>query len=167
MAQNSWPWENIDTTETQFSQWARNIGEGISPGVLDDLEPFGDSSGLIVKVRAGAAIVRGHYYRSTALESVPVAAPDLVNPRIDNLVLELDPVENSILLKMVAGTPAPSPEPPALVQTDSAIYQQLLAEVTVSAAATTISAADVKNKSQMISKGGESTLSNTFLLMGA
>jgi hypothetical protein len=168
MAQSSWPFENIDTTETQFSQWARNIGEGIRKGAGDELEPFADSSGLNMKVRSGESMVRGHYYKSTGLETLVISTPDLANPRIDNVVLELDPIANTILLKVIAGTPASSPAPPDLVQTDSLIWQQLIAEVSVSAGATTITSGNVSNKRTFLaSGGGESTLSNTFLLMGA
>ena len=43
MAQTSFPFESIDTSETQFSQWARNIGEGVRAGAGSELLPFGDS----------------------------------------------------------------------------------------------------------------------------
>jgi hypothetical protein len=143
MAQSSWPFENIDTTETQFSQWARNIGEGVKPDTADELEPFADSSGLNVKVRAGESLVRGHYYRSTATETLTITTADETNPRIDAVVLELDPTANSIILKVIAGTPASSPVAPTLTQTDGGVYQQLLAHVAVAAGAVSIAAGNV------------------------
>jgi hypothetical protein len=143
MAQSSWPFENIDTTETQFSQWARNIGEGVRPNTADELEPFGDNSGLNVKVRAGESLVRGHYYKSTAVETLTITAADPTNPRIDAVVLELDPTANTIVLKVLAGTPASSPVAPTLTQTDGGVFQQLLAYVDVAANVFTIEAGDV------------------------
>ena len=143
MAQSSWPFENIDTSETQFSQWARNIGEGVKTGALNELEVFADSTGMQVKVKSGQALVRGHYYQSTAQETLTVTAADLTNPRIDLVVLELDPSANSIVLKVIAGSPAPVPAPQPLVQTDAGVYQVKLAEVLVDAAATTIAAGKV------------------------
>jgi hypothetical protein len=143
MAQSSWPFENIDTTETQFSQWARNIGEGVRVGVADDLEPFADNSGMNVKVRAGEALVRGHYYKSTAVETLTVTAADPTNPRVDLVVLELDPIANSIILKVIAGTPASSPVAPTPVQTDAAVYQQVIATVAVAVGVFSIESADV------------------------
>jgi hypothetical protein len=143
MAQTSFPFENLDTSETQFSQWARNIGEGVRPGSGGELLVSGDGSGMNVKVAAGQSLVRGHYYVSTAIETLIISASDLTNPRIDNVVLELDPAANTILLKVVAGTPAGSPSAPSLVQTDSGIYQQLLATVAVAASATVISSGNV------------------------
>ncbi len=143
MAQTSFPFENIDTSETQFSQWARNIGEGVKSGTLDELEVFGDSSGMQVKVKAGQAMVRGHYYTNTAEEILTITTANVSNPRIDNVILELDPSANSIVLKVVAGTPATSPTAPSLVQTDGGVYQIKLAQVAVAAGATTISAGNV------------------------
>jgi len=140
MAQTSWPFENIDTSETQFSQWARNIGEGIKTGALNELEVFADSSGMQVKAKSGQAMVRGHYYSNTAEESLAIAASDPTNNRIDNVVLELDPSANTIVLKVVTGTPAASPTAPTLTQTDAGIYQIKLAEVLVEATVTTIAA---------------------------
>lgn len=143
MAQTSWPFENIDTSETQFSQWARNIGEGVKTGSLNELEVYADSSGMQVKAKSGQAMVRGHYYNSSAEEALVITASDATNSRIDNVVLELDPSANTITLKVVAGTPAPSPVAPSLTQTDAGIYQIKLAEVLVAATVTTINAGDV------------------------
>jgi hypothetical protein len=58
MAQSSWPFENVDTSETQFSQWARNIGEGVRPDALNELEVYADSTGMQVKAKSGQAMVR-------------------------------------------------------------------------------------------------------------
>lgn len=144
MAITSFPWENIDTTETQFSQWARNIGEGVkgSSGT-NELKPFGDSSGMNVKVYAGQAMVRGHYFVSTATETLTVTTSNPTNPRIDAVVLELDPAANSIVLKVIAGTPAATPVAPTLTQTDAGIYQQLLGTVAVAAGTGLITAGNV------------------------
>ena len=95
MAQTSWPFENIDTSETQFSQWARNIGEGVKQNALNELEPFADSTGMRVKVKSGQALIRGHYYQSSVEEVIAVTASDPTNPRIDILILELDPSANN------------------------------------------------------------------------
>ena len=143
MAQSSWPFENIDTSETQFSQWARNIGEGVKTGALNELEVFADSTGMQVKVRSGQAMVRGHYYQSTAQETLTVTAADLTNPRMDTVIIELDPSANSIVLKVIAGSPAAVPSPEPLVQTDAGVYQFKLAEVLIDASATTIAAGKV------------------------
>jgi len=151
MAQTSWPFETVDTTETQFSQWARHIGEGVN-GVPAStyLEPYADSTGMQVKVKAGQAIVRGHYYSSTATEGLAIATADATNPRIDAIVLELNPTANTITSKIVTGTPASSPVLPTLTQTDSGIYQLLLGSVLVTAADTGISADQVTDSRNFV-----------------
>lgn len=155
MAQTSWPFENIDTSETQFSQWARNIGEGIKTGSLNELEVFADSSGMQVKAKSGQAMVRGHYYSNTAEETLTIAASDPTNNRIDNVVLELDPSANTIVLKVVTGTPAASPTAPTLTQTDAGIYQIKLAEVLVDATITTIAADKVTDSRAFMATAAE------------
>jgi len=145
MTQTSWPFENIDTSETQFSQWARNIGEGVKRNSLDELEPFADSSGMQIRVSAGQAIVRGHYYQNSAEATLSISASDPTNPRIDVVVLELDPSANSIILKVLPGTPASSPTAPSIIQTDGGVYQQKIAEVAVGANVFTIAPEDVSD----------------------
>lgn len=146
MAQTAWPFENIDTSETQFSQWARNIGEGVVDGKGFELEPYADSSGMVVKVKTGQALVRGHYYDNSTEVSLNIATADLSNPRIDRVVLRLDPTANTCVLAVLQGTPAASPSAPALTQTDSAVYELLIADVTVPAAAVVIQPGDVSDQ---------------------
>jgi hypothetical protein len=165
MAQTSWPFENIDTTETQFSKWARHIGEGVNGGPDDTkLKPFGDDSGLQVRIASGEAMVRGHYYLSTAQETLTLDTAG-TDTRVDAIVLELDPASNKIELKIVQGTAVPSsPVPPTLTQTDAGIYQLLLGLVTIPASASSILAADVTDRRTFLS--AQPALS-PFLLMGA
>lgn len=169
MAQTSWPFENVDTSETQFSQWARNIGEGIKSGSLNELEVFADSTGMQVKVKSGQAMVRGHYYQNSAEETIAVTTADPSNPRIDIVILELDPSANSIVLKVTAGTPGATPSAPSLVQTDGGVYQLQLAEVLVGAGVTTIAADKITDSRTYLGTGGglSDAKPQTFLLMGA
>lgn len=144
MAQTSWPFEDQNTTEVQYSDLFRRIQ---SSGVAGDpsgseLKPFGDSSGMVVKVPAGFAIVRGHAYFSSATENLTVSN-SASNPRIDLVVLELNPTANTIILKMVNGTAAATPVAPSPTQTTDALFQLPLAEVLVPASATTIAAGNV------------------------
>ncbi|BAU99610.1 tail fiber domain-containing protein [Aurantimicrobium minutum] len=154
MTQSSWPFEGVDTTETQYSRLLRNIGQGVN-GVPGDnnLMVYADSSGMNVKVKVAGglsqAIVRGHMYQSTAEETLVISAA-ASSPRIDSIVLRLDPSANSIVLAVIAGTPAASPSAPSLTQTDTAIYELLLANVAVGASVTTISAGNVTDKRTFI-----------------
>jgi hypothetical protein len=131
MAQSSYPFENIDVSETQFSRWARNFQETGIKGqpAGPELLVTGDDSGLQVRVAAGQAFVRGHYYENTAQASVSLPSAG-EQTRIDAIVLELSPVGNYVELRAVLGDPVnSSPVPPALTQTDAGIFQMLLAYV--------------------------------------
>lgn len=135
MAQSSFPFENIDTSETQFSQMFRNFASGVNGTPAGTELKVTAGTGLVVNVAAGQAMVRGHYYISTASEALTISAADPSNPRIDSIVLTLDPTVNSIVLAVVAGTPASSPVAPTLTQTDAGVYQYQLATVAVAAGA--------------------------------
>jgi hypothetical protein len=139
MAQSSFPFESIDTTETQFSQWARNIGEGVKGSLAGTELKVTAGTGLQIAVGAGQAMVRGHYYVSTASENLTLGTANASNPRIDSIVLTLDPTANTIVLAVVAGTAASSPVAPTLTQTDAGVYQYPLANVLVPAASLSVS----------------------------
>lgn len=135
MTQTSFPFENIDTTETQFSQMFRNFQDGVN-GTYGGTElTVSAGTGLAVDVSAGQAMVRGHYYISTATESLALATADATNPRLDLVVLKLDPVLNSIVLAVKTGTPGASPVAPTPVQTDAGVWEMPLAQVLVPATA--------------------------------
>ena len=165
MTQTSFPFENIDTTETQFSKWARNIGEGVKGGPDDTkLLVTGDDSGLQVRIAAGEALVRGHYYISTAQETLTLDTAG-TDTRIDAIVVELDPAANAIILKVVQGLAvASNPVPPTLTQTEAGVYQALLGLVTIGSAASTILAGDVTDRRTFLSA---QPAFSPFLLMGA
>lgn len=167
MAQTSWPFANIDTSVTQFSQWARNIGEGVKPGSASTpLLVTGDGSGMNVKVAAGQAMVRGHYFLNDATVTLSIAAANATNPRIDSVVLNLDPSSNAVTLAVVTGTAAASPVAPTLTQTDSGVYQLLLANVAVAANASSIVAGnvtDLRTYLGYLTAAGSATLTNKTL----
>lgn len=134
MAQSSFPFENIDTTETQYSQLFRTLNSGVN-GSPDsgELEVDAAGAGLAVDIAAGQAMVRGHFYASTEVETRALTTADSTNDRIDTVVLRLDPVANTILLAVKTGVPDPAPVAPALVQTDGGVFEQPLANVLVPA----------------------------------
>lgn len=139
MPQSSFPFENVDTTETQFSQMFRTLNAGVNGSPSGTELQVTAGTGLQVAVAAGQAMVRGHFYISTASENLTIAAANASNPRIDSVVLRLDPTANSILLAVVTGTPASSPVAPTLTQTDAGVFEFQLATVLVPAAATSVS----------------------------
>lgn len=148
MAELSFPFEDVDVSETQFSQWARNFQDYGVKGVPGDgnLLVSGDNSGMQVRVSAGEAFVRGHYYvnSSQATVTLPTAG---TNTRIDAIVLSLDLTLNSVVLKAVQGTAVvSSPVAPTIIQTDAGIYQLLLGYVTIPNSTSSITAGMVSDR---------------------
>jgi hypothetical protein len=146
MAQTSWPFENIDTSETQYSLLFRNVGEGVISGKQLLLDTIADGSGMTVSTKTGDALVRGHYYTSTSNVTLTIAAAHATLPRIDRVVLKLDPTANSTTLVVLEGVPDASPAPLALTQTDGDIYEFPLALVAVGAGVTVISDANLTDQ---------------------
>ena len=156
MAQNSWPFENADTTEDQYSLLFGRYGK---PGTMfmgvasqpnqtsaGSLTVYGDSSGMQVKVRSGFAVVRGFAYQNTTNGQTVAIDTASSNPRIDLIVLRLDPSANTIVLAVVKGTPATTPTAPALTQNDTTgIYEMEIGRVTVPALASVIAAGNVSD----------------------
>lgn len=147
MTQTSWPFDSQTSTENDWSRLLRYLTMNPAGGVIGvpggtDVQPYADSTGMQVKIRVGSAIVRGHAYLTDAVVTLAVGAAG-ANPRIDAIVLELDPTANVILPKIVAGTPAVSPVAPTLTQTDTGVYQLLIGTVSVPASSSTVSAGQV------------------------
>jgi len=144
MAELSWPFENQDTTETEYSELFKRLqNDGVAGDPTTNLlRVTGDSTGMNVKLAAGFAFVRGHLYHNTAQLTLTITAA-ASQPRIDLVVLELDPTGNAIVAKVIPGTPATTPVPPTLTQTNDAIYELEIARVSVGANVTTISAGNV------------------------
>jgi len=142
MAEQSFPFENIDTTESQFSEWATNFQETGVQG-----SPTGTELGITVTgsdlnltIAAGQAFIRGHYYINTDNLVLAVTSAG-VNTRIDIVVVELDPTANTIVTKIVSGTAVASdPVAPTLTQSATGIYQLPISTLTIPASTVAITA---------------------------
>jgi hypothetical protein len=139
MAESSFPWEDIDTSETQFSQMFRTVQNGVNgTTATDEVKVVAGFAGLTVDVEPGQAMVQGHFYINTEAKTLTLATADGSNDRIDTIVLRLDDIANEIVAVAVTGTPALSPVPPTLTQTEPyGVYEFPLANVLVPAAAGT------------------------------
>lgn len=147
MTQTSFPFDDQDTTESQYSQLFRRIQlTGVSGNpTTTDLKVSANSSGMQVKVATGFAIVRGHAYQNDAEVTLDISAAS-TNPRRDLIILRLDPAANSIVLAVKNGSAASSPSDPTLTQSDEGVFEVALARVTVPANAVTVSASDVLDR---------------------
>jgi hypothetical protein len=142
MAEQSFPFENIDTTESQFSEWATNFQETGVQG-----SPTGTELGITVTgsdlnltIAAGQAFIRGHYYINTSDLVLPVTSAG-VNTRIDIVVVELDPEANTIVTKIVSGEAVSAdPVAPTLTQSATGIYQLPISTLTIPTSTVAITA---------------------------
>lgn len=101
MAENSWPFENADTTEIQFSKWATALAES---GPITGLDVT-LATGMGLNVGIGTGIVRGMFYENTSAKLLTIgAAPAAGQTRLDQIVLKLDLAGNTISAVVRAGT---------------------------------------------------------------
>lgn len=146
MTMTSWPYVAQDTTDIEYGRLFREMAgsDGMAGSFGDNvLKVTGDgSAGRNVKMATGAAVLRGYMFYSTAIESLPVAAPSAA-ARMDLACLELNLsaplVANRILPKILQGTSG-SLTPPALTQTETGIYQIGLSTIQVDPGVSVITA---------------------------
>jgi hypothetical protein len=121
-------------TESFWRLITRWFGSTAVPrGYLNELNPFGDSSGLQAKVDTGAALIRGGYGEWTGITAQGLAAVGGIaggSERWDRLVARNDFVNNLMQIDVLTGTAGASPNAsrPALTQTTS-MYEMLLGDV--------------------------------------
>lgn len=139
MTQTSFPFENLDTTEAQFSKWATALA---SSGIISGTA-LTAGSGMTVDVASGSAIVRGFYWESDATVNLAVAAAHSTYQRKDYVVLTASQSGNSVTLAVVTGSAdAGGGTLPALTQ-NSTTWQMPIGIVTVPAAAVSLVSGNV------------------------
>lgn len=147
MAQNSFPFENNDTTETQYSQLFSELQDtGVAGDTFDNAGiVVSVGSGMDLAVSAGFAIVRGFAYENTTSLTLTADAAT-AQPRIDTVILRLDPGANSIVAAIKKGTAAASPSAPALTQVAGAVWEMPLADILIPASATALDPANLTDR---------------------
>lgn len=152
MAQTSWPFhDGTDGTPVLEDQWSAMARLWCATGVVGapgdaNLQVFANGSGREVHVRAGRASVRGHWFLSDAQDTLAIAANSSGNPRIDRIVVQLDPSSDEAVLAVLEGTPGASPAAPSLTQTDTGVYELPLAQVAVANGVALISSGNVTDE---------------------
>jgi hypothetical protein len=143
MTYTSFPFDQQDTTEAQYSSLFRELQDsGVIGGYGDTTLAVGaNSSAMSVTLQPGSAIVRGFHFTNDAVATLTIGASG-GTVRYDAVVLQLDPVANTILPVVKANATAT----PTLTQTDTGVFEILLAVVTVPASAVTIASGNVADK---------------------
>lgn len=119
------------------------IGDGVFELVGDKLETT-DGSGMVVIVGSGKAWFNHTWTTNDAALNFTLDDSDLILPRIDTIILEVDS-SNAVranTIKVLTGTPASVPSPATLTNT-SEVHQYPLAYIQVDAGVSEIVAADI------------------------
>lgn len=138
MTLSSYPFDGQTTTESQYSELFSQLQDsGVvgDPGSTD-LLVSADGTGMNVKLQSGFAVVRGHAFANTGVETLTVQ-PAAGVARVDRAILRLDPSENTITPLVLEGTPG-SATPPTLTRTLYGVYEVSLGIINVSAGAVSL-----------------------------
>jgi hypothetical protein len=158
VAQTSYPFDAQSVTESQYSQYFRELQDNGVVGSSDSSTlKVTATTGMTLSVAIGAAVVRGHFYNNDAATTLTIAAADTA-ARTDRVILRLDPAANSIVLAILKG--AAGGGVPSLTQTDTGIYELCLANIAVGASATSITTANITDQRRWVGSriGSWSTL---------
>lgn len=134
MAISAFPFENADTTETQFSALFSEMQES---GVCDSINGNGlkvsvAGNATSVDIQPGAALLRGFMVSSDAVVNKAIGGASAAT-RYDRIVARLNPTANTITFEVLVGTSGAGVAPaPASSLTD--VYEISLAVVQVSTA---------------------------------
>lgn len=133
-------------TAVQFSYLFNSlIKDGIFMHVGEHLN-VKEGTGMQVNVGSGFAWFNSTWTRNDADYPLTITASDLLQVRIDAIVLEVDETVSSRTnsIKVITGTPSSDPQKPSLTNTAD-IHQYPLAYVTVGVGATSITQANIEN----------------------
>ena len=143
MAETSWPFDSPPDQTSGFApvyedNWSLMAKRWHDDGVIADqggpnLQVYGDSSAMQVKVRAGEAQVQGFHYRSDTEKFIQIPTNTGGAPRLDRIVLRVNRAANKITTERLPGTVGGTA--PTLTKTTTGVYEVSLAVVTVAAGA--------------------------------
>lgn len=133
-------------TSVQFSYLFNSlIKDGVFMHIGEHLN-VKESTGMQVNVGSGFAWFNSTWTRNDADFPLDITISDLLQTRIDAIVLEVDETVSSRTnsIKVITGTPASDPQKPSLTNTKD-IHQYPLAYVTVGVGVTSITQANIEN----------------------
>lgn len=113
------------------------VSDGIYANV-DDMFVVTAGTGMSVKVAAGKASLAHHWFKSDAIETLEIGSAHAVLQRYDVVAIRLNYSTREIGFTVIQGTPATSPQVPA-IRRDDEFFDLALAYVLVGAGVTAIS----------------------------
>ena len=149
MALTSGFFNSVSGDRTYNADQLSSMFEGlISDGVyesVDDAFAVTASSGMIVNVGTGRAMLKSKWVKNTAPIAVELTAAHVLLNRYTAVVLRLDISNRTISVETIDGEAASTPSKPAIQRTSS-YYDLLLAYVYVGAGATAITQANIDDQ---------------------
>jgi hypothetical protein len=152
MAEFSGPFDGSPiSTQTQWSGMAKRWGlDGVHGVDASNVSLSVTGSGATtVAVAAGRASVNGYYYHNSATKNLTVTANAGSQARVDLVILRADPVAETVTaVYKTGGTTAPT-----LTQDDDGTWEIPLAQCTVAAGASVVTAANVLDRRWFTGRG--------------
>ena len=149
MALTSGFFNSVSGDRTYNADQLSSMFEGlVSDGIyesVDDAFVVTASSGMVLNVGTGRAMVNGKWVKNTAPIAVTLNAAHVLLNRYTAIVLRLDISGRDITVEMIDGEAASSPTKPSIVRNGS-YYDLLLAYVYVGAGVTSISQANIEDQ---------------------
>lgn len=141
---NSVSGDRVYNADQISSMFEGLISDGIYESV-DDAFVVTASSGMVVNVGTGRAMVKSKWVKNTAPVAVTINDAHVLLNRYTAIVLRLDISGRAISIETIDGTPASTPSKPAIVRNGS-YYDLLLAYVYVGAGVTSITQANIEDQ---------------------
>lgn len=132
MTESSRFWEGVSYSDDNFAEALNRLMTDAVVGGVENELVVSAGTGMTVTVGTGEAWVNGVWYKNSASVTLICGAADPSNPRIDRVVLRKSASANTLVLAVLAGTPAGSPTAPSLTQT-AATWEISLATVAIAA----------------------------------
>jgi hypothetical protein len=152
MAEFSAPFDGSSiATELQWSRMARRWGlDGVHTSDPTSTSLKVTASGTsTVAVAAGMAFVNGFFYNLDATKNLSVPANATGAARVDLVVLRADQAANSVTSVYKTG----GTTPPPLTQVEDGVWEIPIAQCTVAAGASVVTAANVVDKRYLTGRG--------------
>ena len=157
MAEFSAPFDTSSiTTELQWSRMARRWGlDGVHSEDPSGtaLKVTGSGAGTVA-VAPGMASVNGFYYHLDATKNLPVPANAGGTARVDLVVLRADPSANKVSSEYKTG----GATAPTLTQVEDGVWEIPLAQCTVAAGSSVVTAANVLDRRWFTDRGAMPSL---------
>lgn len=129
--------DRAESADFWAEYFKRFIGNGVYSNPASSFQIL-ENSGLSLTVKAGSCFINGYFAFDSSDTVITLADSNILLPRIDRIVARLDMTQREITIAVLTGTPSSAPVAPDLTR-NSTVYELALADVTVEAAATSVS----------------------------